>query len=101
MKWNEHLMEWLLDLTTKLQRDPYALWPACVGFVFAMVLIISPGVLKLRLTHTAKGTLWTYPELSDAFNVLWMSTAAVGLILFCKGLNATFTRLKKAGQIPN
>ncbi|WP_346209393.1 hypothetical protein [Aeromonas salmonicida] len=98
MKWSERFVEWLLDLTAKSQRDPYALWPAFLGFVLALLLMIFPGVLKLRLTHSGKGTHWSYPELGDVFNIIWIGSAAVGLILFCKGVIATCARLEKAGK---
>ncbi|WP_421331186.1 hypothetical protein [Aeromonas veronii] len=98
MKWNERLVELLIELIARQQRDPYALWPAFLGFVLALFLMIFPGVLKLRLTHPGTGTLWSYPELGDVFNILWLGSAAVGFILFCKGVIATYARLEKAGK---
>ncbi|MNG95027.1 hypothetical protein D3C79_540500 [compost metagenome] len=98
MKWNERFVEWLLDLTAKSQRDPYALWPAFLGFLLALFLMIFPGMMKLRLTHPGTGTLGSYPGLGDLFNILWIGCAAVGLILFCKGVIATCARLEKAGK---
>ena len=48
MKWNERLVELLIELIARQQRDPYALWPAFLGFVLALFLMIFPGVLKLE-----------------------------------------------------
>ncbi|MFM5738569.1 hypothetical protein ACET6T_07515 [Aeromonas veronii] len=98
MNWNERFVEWLLDLTAKSQRDPYALWPAFLGFVLALFLVIFPGVMKLKLTHLGKGTLWSYPDFGDVFNIIWLGSAAVGFMLFCKGVIATCARLEKAGK---
>lgn len=97
----ERLMEWWLELIAKLHRDPYAIWPAFIGAVIALFLMIFPGILKNRVTSATGGTLRRYAELGDVFNILWMGSAAVGLILLCKGIAITCARLEKAGRIPD
>ena len=97
MKWSERLVEWLLDLTAKSQRDPYALWPAVIAFIIAFGLAIFPAFLISKLP--AQGPM--RDGMIDILQIIWVASAVVGLIILVKGVMITLARLEKAGRIPD
>ncbi|WP_429108212.1 hypothetical protein [Aeromonas media] len=96
MKWNERLVEWLIELDVKLQRDPFALCPALAGIICALLLCIIPGIAIGNLSLHAP----MLDGMKSVFNILWAVAVVVGLLLLAQGVVATMARLEKTGRFP-
>lgn len=97
MKWIERLVELLIELIARQQRDPYALWPAFIAFIIAFGLAIFPAFLISNLP--AQGSM--RDGMIDILQIFWVASALVGLIILAKGVMLTLARLEKAGRIPD